>query len=99
MTDEKIYRASINFYSNDKDDLVTVMTEVSDELGENDPIPSAYTSMQVMAMQLMSSAVPMELDESRMQEVLSSNESNEDRARALLSSITPADRAAAEIAE
>lgn len=96
MTNDKIYRASINFYSNDKDDLVTVMTEVSDPIEDGQNIPAAYTSMQVMAMQLMASAVPMELDDNVMEDAMS-NESNEGKAAALLAAVTPTELTAAEI--
>ena len=97
MTDEKIYRASIHFYSNSTDDMVTVMTDFSDGLAEGADIPAAYSQAQFVAMALRTRAVTVELDEDATAILEDETLSNEERAAAMLAQVSPADAVAAEI--
>lgn len=96
MTD-KIYRASIHFYSNDKDDLVSVMSEVSDALDEDQNIPAAYTTMQTLVLGMRASAVQIPVDENKFNEIVDSDMTADEKAVALFDTVTTTDVVAAEL--
>lgn len=99
MTDEKIYRASLHFYSNGTSDLVTVMTDFSDELDVGDDIPASYSQLQFLAMALRQRALPVDMDEDMAAIADDESLSDTERAGALLSRVSPADVVAAEVSE
>lgn len=97
MTD-KIYRASIHFYSNGTDDLVTVMTDVSDPITDPEQnIPAAYTTMQAMALALRNTAVDVGIEPDVVEDITTSDMSGEEKAAALFKQISTVDVVAAEI--
>lgn len=99
MNDTKMYRASIHFYSDAEGEVVTVMTDVSDELTEDQSIPASYSQMQVTAMTLRSRAIPVTIDEDAQALLNDPSLAPEEVAAAMLARVTAADLIAAEISQ